>query len=113
MIALLPFVLFITLIVALVWLMPSKGVVGERRVAKMLSSKLPEDYVVVNDITIPCCIGRHKLTILYFQRMAYLLLKRRIIRDGFLVRTKLSTGRKICMATSTSFAILFSRTMLM
>lgn len=66
MIALLPFVLFITLIVALVWLMPSKGVVGERRVAKMLSSKLPEDYVVVNDITIPCCLGTTQIDHIVF-----------------------------------------------
>lgn len=66
MIALLPFILVITLIVALVWLMPSKGTMGERRVAKMLSSKLPEDYVVVNDITIPCSLGTTQIDHIVF-----------------------------------------------
>lgn len=66
MIALFPLILVITLIVVLVRLMPSKGTMGERRVAKMLSSKLPKDYVVINDITIPCSLGTTQIDHIVF-----------------------------------------------
>lgn len=33
--------------------MPSKGAVGERRVANKLQKRLNDDYVIINDITIP------------------------------------------------------------
>ena len=37
--------------------MPSKGAVGEYRVAKILQKGLTEDYVILNDITLPCDYG--------------------------------------------------------
>lgn len=66
MISLLPIILVIALIALLVWFLPSKGVIGERRVAKILSKKLPNDYVVVNDITIPCSLGTTQIDHIVF-----------------------------------------------
>lgn len=66
MIAFLAISLVVALIVFLVWIIPSKGTMGERRVARMLSKKLPEDYVVVNDITIPCSLGTTQIDHIVF-----------------------------------------------
>lgn len=67
--AALPFIIIIgviSLFVLLVWLMPSKGAIGEKRVAKMLAKHLPEDYIVVNDITIPCELGTTQIDHIVF-----------------------------------------------
>jgi len=66
MIAFLAISLIVALIVFLIWIIPSKGTMGERRVARMLSKKLPEDYVVVNDITIPCSLGTTQIDHIVF-----------------------------------------------
>lgn len=56
----------ISLTVLMVWLMPSKGAVGEKRVAKLLAKKLPDDYILVNDITIPSDIGTTQIDHIVF-----------------------------------------------
>ena len=65
-IPLLIFVGIIVLFVLLVFGIPSKGVIGEKRVAKMLAKHLPEDYIVVNDITIPCELGTTQIDHIVF-----------------------------------------------
>ena len=72
---------FISLIVLLIWLMPSKGAIGEKRVAKLLAKKLPDDYILVNDITIPCELGTTQIDHIVFS-----------IYGVFVIETKNYTG---------------------
>ena len=59
-------ILLIAALVALVLLMPSKGAIGEKRVARMLEKHLPDDYVVMNDITIPSDFGTTQIDHIVF-----------------------------------------------
>lgn len=72
---------FISLIVLLIWLMPSKGAIGEKRVAKLLAKRLPDDYILVNDITIPCELGTTQIDHIVFS-----------IYGVFVIETKNYTG---------------------
>ena len=59
-------ILLLAALVALVLLMPSKGAIGEKRVARMLEKQLPDDYVVMNDITVPSDFGTTQIDHIVF-----------------------------------------------
>ena len=59
-------ILIIAAIIALWFFIPSKGAIGEKRVARLLKKRLPEDYVVMNDITIPSNYGTTQIDHIVF-----------------------------------------------
>ncbi|MBQ0062743.1 MAG: NERD domain-containing protein [Prevotella sp.] len=62
LISIFPFLFFFLLW----WLIPSKGTLGEMYVAKKLQRKLPDDFIIVNDVILPSLYGTTQIDHIVF-----------------------------------------------
>ena len=101
-----PIVLFILLIK----LLPSKGAIGEKRVAHILK-KLPEErYKVINNLLLQNNGYTTQIDHIVISVYGIFVIKQKPTRDGYMVGRTVITGRKTSTETSTSLETPYIKT---